>query len=106
MFVRRSHFEALGGYAEIALMEDVDFSARMKRRGRVVVLDPPMLSSARRHRRHGKLSVTLENFALIGLFKLGVSPDALHRWYYRKARRDVEAGEASALGAPQITPET
>jgi rSAM/selenodomain-associated transferase 2 len=102
MFVRREHFRAMGGYAEIALMEDIEFSGRLKRSGRVVVLDPPMLSSARRHRRHGKLLVTLENFALIALFKLGVSPERLHRWYYRKARKLASGGEASAIGAPQI----
>jgi rSAM/selenodomain-associated transferase 2 len=102
MFVRREHFRRMGGYAEIALMEDIEFSGRLKRSGRVVVLDPPMLSSARRHRRHGKLLVTLENFALIGLFKLGVSPDRLHRWYYRKARKLVAQGEASALGNAEI----
>jgi rSAM/selenodomain-associated transferase 2 len=102
MFVRRAHFEKMGGYAEIALMEDIEFSRRLKRAGKVVILDPPLLSSARRHRRHGKLLVTLENFALIWLFKLGVSPDRLHRWYYRKARRLVAQGEASALGSAEI----
>ena len=102
IFVRRAHFESLAGYAEIALMEDIEFSARLKRSGKVVVLDPPLLSSARRHRRHGRLAVTLENFALIALFKLGVSPDRLHRWYYRKARKLVAQGEASALGSAEI----
>jgi rSAM/selenodomain-associated transferase 2 len=108
IFCRRDAFEAMGGYAEIALMEDVDFSSRLRRaarraRGRVALLDPPMLSSARRHRKHGKLSVTLENVAMIWMFKLGVRPDTLHRWYYRKARRAVAAGETSALGAPEIS---
>ena len=102
IFVRRAHFQELTGYAEIALMEDIEFSARLKRSGKVVLLDPPLLSSARRHRRHGKLSVTLENFALIALFKIGVSPDRLHRWYYRKARKLVAQGEASALGSAEI----
>jgi hypothetical protein len=105
IFVRRSHFHSMGGYAEIPLMEDIEFSARLKRSGKVVVLDPPLLSSARRHRRHGKLLVTFENFALIALFKLGVSPDRLHRWYYRKARKLATSGEPSAIGAPQIAPE-
>ena len=103
IFVRRSHFEQMGGFAEIALMEDLEFSARLKRSGTVVLLDPPLLSSARRHQRHGKLGVTLENLAMIGLFKLGVSPDTLHRWYYRKARKLVQQGEASALGKAEIT---
>jgi hypothetical protein len=41
--------------------------------------------------------------AMIALFKLGVSPDTLHRWYYRKARKLVGRGETSALGEPEIT---
>jgi rSAM/selenodomain-associated transferase 2 len=102
IFVRRAHFEKMGGFAEIALMEDLEFSARLKRSGKVVLLDPPMLSSARRHQRHGKLGVTLENLAMILLFKLGVSPDTLHRWYYRKARKLVRAGDSSALGKAEI----
>jgi rSAM/selenodomain-associated transferase 2 len=103
IFARRTHFEKMGGYADIALMEDLEFSARLKRSGKVVILDPPLLSSARRHRRHGKIGVTLENMAMIALFKLGVSPDTLHRWYYRKARKLVGRGETSALGEPEIT---
>jgi rSAM/selenodomain-associated transferase 2 len=102
IFVRRAHFEKMGGYAEIALMEDIEFSARLKRSGRVVLLDPPLLSSARRHQRHGKLSVTLENLAMIALFNLGVSPDSLHRWYYRKARKLASQGDSSALGKAEI----
>jgi rSAM/selenodomain-associated transferase 2 len=105
IFVRRAHFERMAGYAGIPLMEDIEFSARLKRAGKVVLLDPPLLSSARRHARHGRLSVTIENLALISLFKLGVSPDLLHRWYYRKARRLVKAGGASALGTPGIVPD-
>ena len=102
IFVRRAHFQKLGGYATIALMEDLEFSVRLKRSGKVVLIDPPLLSSARRHRRHGKLRVTLENLAMIALFNLGVSPDTLHRWYYRKARQLVLQGESSALGKAEI----
>ncbi len=102
IFVRRSHFEKMGGFAEIALMEDLEFSGRLKRSGMVILLDPPLLSSARRHQRHGRLGVTLENLAMIALFKLGVSPDRLHRWYYRKARKLVSQGDVSALGKAEI----
>ncbi len=37
IFVRRDVFEALGGYPDIPLMEDVEFCARLKRRGRIAV---------------------------------------------------------------------
>ena len=34
IFVRRPVFEAMGGFADIPLMEDVEFSCRLRRRGR------------------------------------------------------------------------
>ncbi|HEY7534086.1 MAG TPA: TIGR04283 family arsenosugar biosynthesis glycosyltransferase, partial [Nitrospiraceae bacterium] len=33
MFVRRNVFEQLGGFSDIPLMEDIEFSTRLKRRG-------------------------------------------------------------------------
>lgn len=93
VFVRRDHFNKLGGFAGIPLMEDVEFSKRLRRSGRVLLLDPPVLASARRHRRKGALRVSLLNLAFIALYKLGVSPHTLHRWYYgKKAQSPEQAG--------------
>lgn len=93
VFVRRDHFARLGGFADIPLMEDVEFSKRLRRSGRVLLLDPPVLASARRHRRKGALWVSLLNLAFIGLYKVGVSPHTLHRWYYgKKAQSPEQAG--------------
>jgi rSAM/selenodomain-associated transferase 2 len=36
IFVRRTTFEALGGYPDIPLMEDIELSRRLKRLGRLV----------------------------------------------------------------------
>ena len=33
LFVRRSIFEQMGGFADMPLMEDIEFSGRLKRRG-------------------------------------------------------------------------
>jgi hypothetical protein len=49
IFVRRETFRALGGFASIPLMEDMEFSRRLRRAGKVAVLDPPLQSSTRRH---------------------------------------------------------
>lgn len=86
IFVRRDHFVSLGGFADIPLMEDVEFSRRLRRSGRVALLDPPVATSPRRHNAHGALRVTLQNAFLIALFHLGVAPDRLHAWYYRSRR--------------------
>lgn len=83
IFIRRSAFTRLGGFAEIPLMEDVDFSRRLRHAGRRVVLDPPIASSARHHRRLGPWRASLRNGLMIALYRLGVSPESLHAWYYR-----------------------
>jgi rSAM/selenodomain-associated transferase 2 len=86
IFVRSSVFERLGGFADIPLMEDLEFSGRLRRLGSTVLLDPPLWSSPRRFRRQGNWRTTLINIAFIGLFYIGVDPGTLHRWYYRKSR--------------------
>jgi len=74
----------MGGFKEIALMEDVEFTRRLRRNGGIVLCDPPVLSSARRHQAKGSMRTTLQNIAIMMMFRLGVSPDRLHRWYYKK----------------------
>lgn len=82
IFVRRAHFEKLGGFAEIPLMEDIEFSKRLRRSGPIALLDPPIATSTRKHAAHGAWKTTLTNATLIFLYNLGVSPDRLHAWYY------------------------
>jgi len=83
IFVRRGAFRALGGFAPIPLMEDMEFSRRLRRAGRVAVLDPPVESSARRHASGGAWRTSLQNGLFIVLYKCGLSPRYLHHWYYR-----------------------
>jgi rSAM/selenodomain-associated transferase 2 len=95
LFIRRDHFVQIGGFKEIALMEDVEFSRRLRRAGRIVLIDPAVLSSARRHRARGSLRTTIQNISIMILFQLGVSPEWLHRWYYKPkhARQQPAAGK-------------
>jgi rSAM/selenodomain-associated transferase 2 len=86
IFVRSAVFERMGGFADIPLMEDLEFSRRLRRLGSTVLLDPPVWSSPRRFRRQGNWRTTLLNTAFIGLFYLGVNPRTLHRWYYGRLR--------------------
>ena len=81
LFLRRSVFEALGGYREVPIMEDVDLLKRLRRHGRLAVLDPPITTSARRYHRHGFFLQELLNVILVSLYMLGVRPEVLRRWY-------------------------
>lgn len=86
IFVRRDVFVKLGGFAKIPLMEDVEFSRRLRAAGKIAVLDPPVESSARRHLRKGAWRTSVQNGLFIVLYNFGVSPHRLHRWYYSGAK--------------------
>jgi hypothetical protein len=48
LFVRASTFHALGGYRDLPLLEDLDFSRRLKRAGRTELVRTPLVTSGRR----------------------------------------------------------
>lgn len=48
IFVRAAVFRQMGGYKNLRLMEDLDFTQRLKRVGRSVVIPVPLLTSGRR----------------------------------------------------------
>jgi rSAM/selenodomain-associated transferase 2 len=81
LFTTRAVFDALGGYREMPLMEDVDFVRRLTKQGPVIELPLKLRTSARRWERDGWFRRSLRNAALVTLYFLGVSPRRLARWY-------------------------
>ncbi len=82
IFARSVIFRAIGGYPPLALMEDLALSKALRRLGRLCLLRPPVLVSARRHRRNGPLKVLLQGWMLQLLWLWGVGDKDLHRMYY------------------------
>jgi rSAM/selenodomain-associated transferase 2 len=83
LFVRREVFAALGGFPDIPLMEDVEITRRLKRRGRQAALRERVTTSARKWEREGVVRTIGLMWTLRLLYACGVSPARLHRWYYR-----------------------
>jgi rSAM/selenodomain-associated transferase 2 len=81
IFVRRAAFERLDGYPEIALMEDVELTRRLKRVGRLAPLALRVTTSARRWERNGVARTIVLMWTLRLLYFCGVGPERLHRWY-------------------------
>jgi hypothetical protein len=81
LFVRRSAFHAMGGFAEISFLEDVEFVRRLVRRGPVTELPLTLRTSSRRWRRDGWLRRSFINAVIVCLYCLGASPARLFRWY-------------------------
>lgn len=83
LFVERALFEALGGYPDQPLMEDVELSRRLRRRGRPACLAGPLVTSARRWERNGVWSTIALMWRLRLAYFLGADPHALHHRYER-----------------------
>ena len=81
IFVRRSVFEKLNGFAEIAFMEDVDFLQRLHRTGRVTLLNQPITTLARRFLERGVVRQQMMNIILVIFYLLGARPETLKKWY-------------------------
>jgi rSAM/selenodomain-associated transferase 2 len=74
IFLRRDVFEAIGAYPEIPLMEDVELSRRLTKRGRTALLPTQVQTSARRWETHGILRTILLMWGLRLSYLLGMSP--------------------------------
>ncbi|MDM8347698.1 TIGR04283 family arsenosugar biosynthesis glycosyltransferase [Pseudomonas sp. sp1636] len=83
IFVARESFEALGGYADIPLMEDIELSGRLKKCARPRCLRPPLTTSSRRWERDGIWRTVLFMWRLRLAYYCGASPDQLARQYHR-----------------------
>jgi rSAM/selenodomain-associated transferase 2 len=82
IFIDRGLWEALGGYAPIPLMEDVELCSRARRVARCACLREQVRVSARRWEARGVARTVLEMWAWRAAYALGVSPRTLHRLYY------------------------
>ncbi|TKB72481.1 MAG: glycosyltransferase [Nitrospira sp.] len=81
LFVRRSTFDALGGFADVPLMEDIDLTKRLKRQGRIAALRAQVTSSFRRWEAAGPIRTILLMWTLRFLYWIGVSPVRLKALY-------------------------
>lgn len=81
LFLRRSTFEALGGFPEVPIAEDYALVRDARKRGKILTLPVANTVSARRWRKDGVLTVTARNIITFFAFPLGVSPARIARWY-------------------------
>jgi rSAM/selenodomain-associated transferase 2 len=101
IFVRHSTFTAMGGYPDIPLMEDVELSRQLKRRGRMACLRARVRGSTRKCRREGVWRTIALMWLLRTLYAVGVAPSRLHRLYYRRDPSKYFRGPDPMTPAPR-----
>ncbi len=81
IFVRRAVFEAIGGFPDQPLMEDIELSKRLRRRGPPACIAQRVVTSGRRWERHGVWRTIALMWRLRFLYWWGVSADQLAKAY-------------------------
>ena len=81
LFVRRPVFQAIGGFPDLPIMEDIAFSKQLNRVGRIAALKSCVITSSRRWAGQGTIRTIVLMWGLRFLFFLGVSPEKLKRLY-------------------------
>ena len=82
VFIKKKVFDAIGGYAPLPLMEDIELMQRLKRRSLPIrLVKKAVRTSARRWEKDGLIYATLRNSLLSCLYYAGVSPSVLKRFY-------------------------
>jgi len=82
IFLRKAYFDEIGGFAPVRIMEDVELTRRIRRRGdRLVLSESTIVTSARRMESEGLARRVAKNGWMLTLFSLGVPPAKLERFY-------------------------
>lgn len=81
IFVRRAIYGIIGGFPPLPLMEDLAFSQRLGRAGRMAFPAVRAFTSARRWEEGGVVATTVRNLGLQALYAAGLPPDRLARLY-------------------------
>ena len=80
LLIARTLYEAVGGFAALPLMEDVDLARRLGRR-RLAPLGMPAYASGRRYRQSGYIRRPLRNLLCLSLYFIGVPTQRIARLY-------------------------
>ena len=82
IFIRRSHFDRIGGFPNIPIMEEVELSRKLRRHGEATLVEPMIHISARRWQKNGIIRTTLTNWLITLLYLLRVPPNHLAKLYH------------------------
>jgi len=81
IFVESKLFERVGGFPEIALMEDIEISRRLKKVAKPVCLKQKVVTSSRRWETNGVFATVLLMWKIRLYYFFGVSAEKLSQMY-------------------------
>ena len=86
IFISKSAFLKLEGFADLPIMEDFEFIERAKTQGKIAIAPAAVTTSSRRWQKLGVWQTTLINQLIIAGYYLGVSPVKLANFYRSRGK--------------------
>ncbi len=81
IFIRRPHFYQIGGFSNVPILEEMEFSRKLRSLGKTTLVEPGIHISSRRWKKNGIVRTTALNWLITALYSLGVTPFRLARLY-------------------------
>ena len=81
IFIKRELFNNIGGYADIAIMEDIAISKTLRRHSRPACIKAKLTTSSRRWEQYGILKTVILMWRLRLAYFCGAKPEQLARLY-------------------------
>jgi rSAM/selenodomain-associated transferase 2 len=84
IFLSKNIFQEMGGFKNMAIMEDFDLIQRLKKRGKIKIASLAVTTSCRRWQNLGVCKTTLINQLVIIGYYCGIKPERLKQFYRRE----------------------
>jgi hypothetical protein len=90
-FIRTEVFRRSGGYSSACFASDWDFAERMRKLGRLALINEPVRVHCRRHVSNGVVKTLLVTGSVELMYRLGADRVFLRDWYRKWLPREREA---------------
>jgi len=81
LFLRKTRFESVGGFPDVAIAEDLFLVQKLSAVGQIHIVPVPITTSGRRWKGRGPIRTWLINVIILVGCKMGVSPEKLKSLY-------------------------
>lgn len=87
IFIRTNDFQQIGGYAELAIMEDAVLATKMRQMGKIAILPGIVMTSARKYETETKFQAVYRTVWAYSAYRLGVPAEKIKAGYYVLGRK-------------------
>jgi uncharacterized protein len=97
LFLLKALFNAMGGFPELPIAEDLFLVRRLRKYGRLRIAAAEAVTSGRRWERLGVVRTTLINWLIMAGCYLGIPPEVMASWYLSPQKKGQHQSPISAM---------